>query len=248
MIANAPVEQPTEPPRRAAWLVLVVAFVLIAIVATVVLVFTYIPPPPHAVLVYRATATAQTRQLTQTYAPAGIGPCDKVDPPYSAESASYWQWGSNPGDVTCPGNGVTRLATSDAYVAFYGFPAGWPYSFMATATVSFNSSAKGPACLAYGLNGATFGLTLCDNGQWTSVEPVQGFSGNGSGSITKADRYVIGIQTTPKAAILTINNVIVAPFNGHGAITDITLDTFSGLPPEASIDIERFAITPQTGN
>lgn len=243
----------THGQRVALWIAGVA--VVVAAVATALLALfpngLSLPEPAQATattapqVIYHATRTAQALQMTQPYAPVGVGPCDTGDPPFSRQNANYWQWGSNPGDVTCEPGGVTRIF-NDGYVAFYGFPDGFPPSFTAAITLSFASTAmppNGPSCLTYNLTfaGGEQGLSLCDQGQWQSAQysSVEGVAQAGLGGA-----FVIVMQVSPKGVAFRVNNTQVMPTFARGLVTDISLTAPAGLPVGASVAITSFVLTP----
>ena len=107
MSETPPEDRANHSPRRnpplALGVVALALLALIAVIATLLLsgqgATSTARTPPNATATtvaelraFNATGTAQALQLVQPYTPAGIGPCDTADPPYSSENNSYWQW------------------------------------------------------------------------------------------------------------------------------------------------------------
>ncbi len=256
MSATPPADRASRSPRRGLPLALRVAvFALLTAIALVAgllvsgqgaALTTLLSPAPiptatatSPLPAFHATETAQAALLTTTYAPVGIGPCDTTDPPYTRENASYWQW-NQPGPITCGVGGVTQL-TGETDIGFYGFPTGFPPSFVATLTLSFHPSAA-RSCLTYEVNGpsSSVGLILCDDGQWQSTRYTYV-----TGYTAKADHYTIVMRVTPNGAQFTLNGEQVTGEYPHGAITDINISTDTTITPGALINLERFTLDPR---
>lgn len=101
-------------------------------------------------------------------------------------------------------------------------------------------------CVDYGLANYSQSelLTLCDNGQWTDL------IGGDHGIVPRASRYVIVMYVKDIAVQFIINTVYNPIYEGGGTVTpfnqdiyDVSLDTASGLPPGASVDIQSFVLT-----
>jgi hypothetical protein len=254
MSANTPVEPaPPGPPslQRLSWVIPATALALIAVVAVSVVTLTYIPPPPPpspALLRYQAMQTAQARRLVQTYTPDGIGPCDTFDPPYSSANPEYWQWGSNPGDVTCPDSGVTRFANDNAYVVFYGFEAGWPPNFTSAIAATFHAPDElhsSNACISEQVTdsrGQFEDLILCADGRYIGFGSSS--SGQLEGSVTPTALYKITLMVAHGASQFSVNGQTVTSFP-FTSPADLAFNAWEGLPAGASVDLTQFILAPQ---
>lgn len=238
-----------RPLRGDSLLLLATLFAMIAIVIALLFsnqisaLTTRLYPSPTATTSsalpeFHATETAQARQLIQPYTPAGIGPCDTADPPYSPENNSYWQW-TQPGPFTCDVGFVTEI-TGEGYITFYGFPNGLPRNFETSFTVTFHASAStaAPLCLTYGMNGATRSLMFCDDGTWNSTSFY-----SPSGAVAKAASYLIVMDAHEGLATFSVNGLELVLSVYDPSLTDISFYS-RAVPPGARIDISRFSLTP----
>lgn len=254
MSETPPANRANHSPQRNPPLALgVVAFALLAVMAVVSALLLPGQGAPHtarplpnatattlaAHRAFNATGTAQALQFIQPYAPAGIGPCDTADPPYSSENNSYWQWTQGP--FTCDVGGVVEI-TGEGYITFYGFPNGFPRNFQTSFTVTFHSPkpTAGPLCLTYGMNGATQGPTFCDDGTWSSPSFY-----TPSGTFARASSYHFVMYVYEGIATFSVNGKGLGLGEHEESLTDISFYSVA-VPPGARIAVAGFTLVPTT--
>jgi hypothetical protein len=262
-------------PLALAAAALVVSGVVVALIVSGAAAALLARPDPHATTIAAATAragtataasflqqvnateTAQAFQLTQDYTPAGIGPCDKADPPFDRpDSPAYWEWTPKGAQLRCAGGGVTEV--TGGVFQFHGFPGGFPAAFQVSATYIFHTPPSVTSCASLYVwidtnsyaNDA--GATFCDTGAWSETLYTANGNvapGSGSGSVPRAASYNVVITIMPQTFSVTINRLLVidtAPFFSPpvNATVDGIFLYADQLSSGARLDISKFTIHP----
>jgi hypothetical protein len=189
-----------------------------------------------AIAFQRAFFATSTAQLTQDYRPAGVGPCDTVDPPYPAKH-SYWEWSQ--GTVYCVGAGIAEMRAS-GYIRFFGLPAGFPLAYQASYTLTFHPAAATLSCVNLSIGNSRAGsgvaVALCDDGLWKAGPTSYGY-------LLSATQYHVILTVGPHSASIAINGAQVIPSTPTVGETYV-LGIGGLLATGATLDVSSFILHP----
>jgi len=172
-----------------------------------------------------ATATTRAQQATQQaldhaapYTPAGVGPCDRKDAPFSITSPFYWGW-DYPDVVKCASDGVTTEIDDGGALYFYGQPGGFPTNFQVSVVMRFKD-AGASNCAALEADSETqvptsTGARFCADGTFTTSHAPGGQSD--SQPIAVSAQYVLTMTAQQQKMSIYVNGRMLfadAPYTG----------------------------------